>query len=147
MHILSTISFLLDYDKQFSLKIRNDGSTLSTTDYEVTLQERTLFEGYCLLEYSSDDHWVTEFTFNVSNDGSRFTENFNVYTYQSLCQEYQNNTGNITFVFKVLYKYWLHERGNEKVSPWENQCRPRRSRGWHWFWRVILIKYFSANQN
>ena len=87
----------------YSLKLRENGTTLTTTDYQVNLQERTLFEGYCPLEYSSDDHWVTEFTFNVSNDGSRYTENFHVYTYQSLCQEYQNNTGNITFLFKVYF--------------------------------------------
>lgn len=74
---------------------------MSVKEYDVSLQERTLVEGFCPLEYSSNNHWVTEFTFNISNDGSRFTENFHVYTYQSLCQEYQNDTGNITFVFKV----------------------------------------------
>lgn len=74
---------------------------MSVKEYDVSLQERTLVEGFCPLEYSSNNHWVTEFTFNISNDGSRFTENFHVYTYQSLCQEYQNDTGSITFVFKV----------------------------------------------
>ena len=78
-----------------------DGTPISTAEYHSYLEERTLFEGYCPLEYSSDDHWVTEFTFNISNDGRRYTENFNVYTYQSLCQEYQNNSGNIAFLFKV----------------------------------------------
>lgn len=78
-----------------------DGSSVSIDDYVVGLEERTLFEGFCPLEYDSSNHWVTEFSFNISNDGSRFTENFQVYTYQSLCQEYQNDTGNITFVFKV----------------------------------------------
>lgn len=88
-------------DTYVFFKLREDGTTLSTTHYEADLQERTLFEGFCPLEYSNDEHWVTEFTFNISNDGSRFTENYNVYTYQSLCQIYQNNTGNITFLFKV----------------------------------------------
>lgn len=60
---------------------------MSVKEYDVSLQERTLVEGFCPLEYSSNNHWVTEFTFNISNDGSRFTENFHVYTYQSLCQE------------------------------------------------------------
>ena len=78
-----------------------DGTPISRAEYHSYLEERTLFEGYCPLEYSSDDHWVTEFTFNISNDGRRYTENFNVYTYQSLCQAYQNNSGNITFLFKV----------------------------------------------
>ena len=78
-----------------------DGTSLSTAEYHSYLEERTLFEGYCPLEYSNDDHWVTEFTFNISNDGRRYTDNFNVYTYQSLCQEYKNNSGNITFLFKV----------------------------------------------
>lgn len=74
---------------------------MSVKEYDVSLQERTLVEGFCPLKYISDNHWVTEFTFNISNDGSRFTENFHVYTYQSLCQEYRNDKGNITFVFKV----------------------------------------------
>ena len=30
----------------------------------------------------------------------------------------------------ILYKYWLHDG---KLSRRENQCRPRQSRGWHWF--------------
>lgn len=74
---------------------------MSVIEYVVSLEERTLFEGFCPLEYVSENHWVTIFSFNVSNDGSRFTESFYVYTYQSLCQEYRNDTGNATFVFKV----------------------------------------------
>ena len=35
----------------------------------------------------------------------------------------------------ILYKYWLHERVTWDISPQENQCRPRRSRGLHWFSR------------
>lgn len=74
---------------------------MSVVDYVVSLEERTLFEGFCPLEYNTNNHWVTILSFNVSNDGSRFTENFHVYTYQSLCQEYRNDTGKITFLFKV----------------------------------------------
>lgn len=81
--------------------MKEDGTSLSVVDYVVSLEERTLFEGFCSLEYEQVNHWVTEFSFNISNDGSRFTENFYVYTYQSLCQEYRNDTGNITFIFKV----------------------------------------------
>lgn len=83
------------------IKLKEDGTSLSVVDYVVSLEERTLFEGFCSLEYEQVNHWVTEFSFNISNDGSRFTENFYVYTYQSLCQEYRNDTGNITFIFKV----------------------------------------------
>lgn len=85
----------------FFIKLKEDGTSLSIVDYVVNLEERTLFEGFCSLDYEQDSHWVTEFSFNISNDGSRFTENFHVYTYQSYCQEYRNDTGNITFVFKV----------------------------------------------
>lgn len=81
--------------------MREDGSYVSMAEYVVGLEERTLFEGFCPLNYDRTNHWVTEYSFNVSNDGSIFTDNFHVYTYQSLCQEYQNDTGNITFIFKV----------------------------------------------
>ena len=91
-----------------------DGITVSTIDYEANLQERTLFEGFCPLEYTSDNHWVTEFTFNISNDGSRFTDIYFVYTYQSLCQEYQNNTGTVTFLFKV-HKFEFMDYGIDFV--------------------------------
>ncbi|XP_062578161.1 LOW QUALITY PROTEIN: uncharacterized protein LOC134240066 [Saccostrea cucullata] len=85
--------------------LAEDGSVLSEINYESSLQERTLFEGYCPLDYNTDEHWVSEFRFNVSNDGSRYTENYSVYTYQSLCQELKNDTGNITFIFKDGYCY------------------------------------------
>ncbi|XP_062603711.1 uncharacterized protein LOC134265508, partial [Saccostrea cucullata] len=85
--------------------LAEDGAVLSEINYESGLQERTLFEGYCPLDYNTDVHWVSVFRFNVSNDGSRYTENYNVYTYQSLCQELKNDTGNITFIFKDGYCY------------------------------------------
>ncbi|XP_061167273.1 uncharacterized protein LOC133176126 [Saccostrea echinata] len=85
--------------------LAENGTVLSETNYESSLQERTLFEGYCPLNYNTDDNWVTEFRFNVSNDGSRYTDNYNIYTYQSLCQKLKNDTGNITFIFKDGYCY------------------------------------------
>lgn len=93
-------------------------------DYVVGLEERTMFEGFCPLEYDTTNHWVTIFSFNVSNDGSRFTENFHVYTYQSLCQEYRNDTGNITFVFKVrtlFPKTNIYRFNNIRASVSKNQ--------------------------
>lgn len=81
--------------------MNEEGTSISVVNYVIGLEERTLFEGYCPLEYDTSNNWVTEFSFNISNDGSRFTENFQVYTYQSFCQEFRNDTGNITFVFKV----------------------------------------------
>uniref|UniRef100_A0A8W8NV44 VWFD domain-containing protein n=1 Tax=Magallana gigas TaxID=29159 RepID=A0A8W8NV44_MAGGI len=83
--------------------LQEDGSCVSMAEYVVGLEERTMFEGYCPLDYDTTNHWVTEYSFNISNDGSRFTDNFHVYTYQSLCQEYRNDTGNITFIFKNGY--------------------------------------------
>ncbi|XP_062609644.1 uncharacterized protein LOC134271468 [Saccostrea cucullata] len=100
--------FLENMDTTCYLKrktVGEDGSVLSETNLEISLQERTLFEGYCPLYYNADYHWVTEFRFNISNDGSQFTDSYNVYTYQSLCQEIKNDTGNITFTFKDGYCY------------------------------------------
>nr|XP_022312815.1 uncharacterized protein LOC111117870 isoform X2 [Crassostrea virginica] len=99
-----------------------DGITVSIVDYEANLQERTLFEGFCPLEYTSDDHWVTEFTFNISNDGSRFTDIYFVYTYQSLCQEYQNNTGTVTFLFKDGFCYINNKCILDGSTDEKNKC-------------------------
>nr|XP_022310403.1 uncharacterized protein LOC111115834 isoform X2 [Crassostrea virginica] len=101
---------------------QTDGITVSMVDYEANLQERTLFEGFCPLEYTSDDHWVTAFTFNISNDGSRFTEIYFVYTYQSLCQEYQNNTGTVTFLFKDGFCYINNKCIPDGSTDEDNNC-------------------------
>ncbi|XP_062601346.1 uncharacterized protein LOC134263057 isoform X2 [Saccostrea cucullata] len=84
-------------------RITENGSYVELDYFEKKLEERTLFEGYCPLEYASTPTWVTYFIFNVSNDGRSFTENYNVYTYQSLCQEYHNKSGKISFTFKEGY--------------------------------------------
>lgn len=70
-------------------------------EYVVGLEERMMFEGYCLLDYDIINYWVIEYSFNILNDGSRFIDNFYVYIYQFFCQEYWNNIGNIIFIFKV----------------------------------------------
>lgn len=72
---------------------------MSVKEYDVSLQERTLVEGFCPLKYISDNHWVTEFTFNISNDGSRFTENFHVYTYTNLSARSIGMTKEISHLF------------------------------------------------
>nr|XP_034320108.1 uncharacterized protein LOC117687527 isoform X18 [Crassostrea gigas] len=102
--------------------LREDRTFVSEVDYVVGLEERTLFEGFCPLEYDTTNHWVTEFSFNISNDGSRFTENFQVYTYQSLCQEYRNDTGNITFVFKDGYCFINNSCVADGSTNTHNKC-------------------------
>lgn len=72
-------------------------------EYVVGLEERMMFEGYCLLDYDIINYWVIEYSFNILNDGSRFIDNFYVYIYQFFCQEYWNNIGNIIFIFKVRF--------------------------------------------
>lgn len=50
-------------------------------EYVVGLEERMMFEGYCLLDYDIINYWVMEYSFNILNDGSRFIDNFYVYIY------------------------------------------------------------------
>ncbi|XP_061185199.1 uncharacterized protein LOC133193258 [Saccostrea echinata] len=66
----------------------------------MTLQERTLFEGFCPLPYDTSGIWTTEIKFNISNDGVRFTDTYQVIIYQSHCQEYHNESGNVYFILK-----------------------------------------------
>ncbi|XP_062578434.1 von Willebrand factor D and EGF domain-containing protein-like [Saccostrea cucullata] len=77
-----------------------DGKLITTELFQTTLEERTLFEGYCSLQYSNTATWVSFFQFNVSHDGQNFTETFDVYTFQSMCQEYHNDSGKIYYTFK-----------------------------------------------
>jgi hypothetical protein len=74
----------------------------SQESYQVQLDARTLYEGACSLLYGNNDTWVTEFVFALSNDGSQFTGNHSVYVYQSQCQIFNNDTGNIYFTLQVL---------------------------------------------
>ncbi|XP_061176970.1 uncharacterized protein LOC133185680 [Saccostrea echinata] len=103
-------------------RITENGSSVMLDYFEKNLEERTLFEGYCPLEYATTPTWVTFFTFNVSNDGRHFTENYNVYTYQSLCQEFHNDSGKISFTFKDGYCF-VDGRciANGKSNP-KNEC-------------------------
>ncbi|XP_062579358.1 von Willebrand factor D and EGF domain-containing protein-like [Saccostrea cucullata] len=72
---------------------------------QMNLQERTLFEGFCPLPYDTTDIWTTEIKFNISNDGVRYTDTYNVIIFQSHCQEYHNESGNVYFTLKDNFCY------------------------------------------
>ncbi|XP_056001131.1 uncharacterized protein LOC125656824 [Ostrea edulis] len=68
--------------------------------YNTSLEERTLFEGFCRLVYETNNTWVTQFVFNMSNDEAFYSDTFSVYVYQSECQIVNNYTGNIFFTLQ-----------------------------------------------
>lgn len=71
--------------------------------YNTSLEERTLFEGFCRLVYETNNTWVTQFVFNMSNDEAFYSDTFSVYVYQSECQIVNNYTGNIFFTLQVSF--------------------------------------------
>ncbi|XP_062587324.1 von Willebrand factor D and EGF domain-containing protein-like [Saccostrea cucullata] len=79
--------------------------TEESEERQMNLQERTLFEGFCPLPYDTTDIWTTEVKFNISNDGVRYTDTYNVIIYQSHCQEYHNESGNVYFTLKDDFCY------------------------------------------
>ena len=84
-----------------SLQINGSKSVMSTGSYNVRLEERTLFEGYCRLQYGLESSWITKFQFNLSNDGNHYSENYLVYVYDSNCQTFHNDSGDIYFTLQV----------------------------------------------
>ncbi|XP_062608231.1 mucin-3B-like [Saccostrea cucullata] len=72
---------------------------------ERNLQERTLFEGFCPLSFDTNGIWTTEIKFNISNDGKRYSDTYEFIVYQSLCQEYHNESGNVYFTLKENFCY------------------------------------------
>ncbi|XP_056003373.1 uncharacterized protein LOC125657435 isoform X1 [Ostrea edulis] len=80
-------------------------STVQEEQMQLPLEERTLFEGYCPLPVNTSGTWTTEIKFNISNDGVRFTETYNVIIYQSQCQEYHNQSGDVFFTVKDAFCY------------------------------------------
>lgn len=78
--------------------------------YNTKLEERTLYEGYCNLEYGSGDSWITAFQFNLSNDGTQFTDSHTVYIYQSACQTFNNESGDVYFTLQVCYSLQMKTR-------------------------------------
>ena len=85
-----------------TFKINENATVVSVSSYTVHLKERTLFEGYCSLQYAATSPWITEFQFRLSNDGTHYTKSYNVYVYQSQCQTFYNETGNISFNLQVI---------------------------------------------
>ena len=85
----------------YQLKESQSDTEISTSSYTVKLEERTLSEGYVNLRYGTDKSWITTFHFNMSNDDMRFSELYTVYVYQSKCQTFNNNSGEISFTLQV----------------------------------------------
>lgn len=106
----------------------NENNTVAlVTQYNTKLEERTLFEGYCSLEYGSGDSWITAFQFNISNDGTQFTDSHTVYIYQSACQTFNNDSGNVYFTLQNGFCYingTCIETGTFKSNESCWQCLP-----------------------
>ena len=83
-------------------KINENATVVSVSSYTIKLKERTLFEGYCSLQYAATSPWITEFQFRLSNDGTHYTKSYNMYVYQSQCQTLINETRNISFNLQVI---------------------------------------------
>ena len=66
------------------------------------LEERTLFEGYVSLQYGQENTWITTFRFNMSNDDTQFSEMYTVHVYQSKCQTFNNESGDVSFTLQVI---------------------------------------------
>eukprot|EP00105_Crassostrea_gigas_P015202 XP_011432123.1 PREDICTED: von Willebrand factor D and EGF domain-containing protein [Crassostrea gigas] len=84
-------------------EIDDKNTVTSQISYTVELQERTLYEGLCGLEYGSGSTFYTTFHFNLSNDGTQFSPLYTVYVYQSACQTFQNISGNIKVTLQSGY--------------------------------------------
>ena len=90
-------------------QINENNSVLLTTNYSIEFEERTMFEGYCTLYYGSYSPWITRFLFSLSNDGTQFSESYSVYVYQSVCQTFQNDSGDIHFTLQVCATLTMFE--------------------------------------
>nr|XP_022321514.1 uncharacterized protein LOC111123472 isoform X2 [Crassostrea virginica] len=109
-------------------EINENNSVLLTTNYSIEFEERTMFEGYCTLYYGSYSPWITRFLFSLSNDGSQFSESYSVYVYQSVCQTFQNDSGDIHFTLQTGYCYIngrCIQSGTFKHNNTCLQCQPR----------------------
>nr|XP_022309439.1 uncharacterized protein LOC111115119 [Crassostrea virginica] len=108
---------------------RNENnSVLIATNYSIGFEERTLFEGFCSLYYGSNPLWITKFLFHLSNDGSHFSESYSVYVYQSDCQTFQNDSGDIHFTLQMGYCFingTCIQDGTFKSDDTCLQCQPQ----------------------
>lgn len=107
--------------------------------YNTKLEERTLYEGYCNLEYGSGDSWITAFQFNLSNDGTQFTDSHTVYIYQSACQTFNNESGNVYFTLQVCYSLQMKTIITDIIPT-----------SWHvvsfWYLRFVIYNWQSKSQ-
>ncbi|XP_062598528.1 von Willebrand factor D and EGF domain-containing protein-like, partial [Saccostrea cucullata] len=94
-------------------------STIRTENKRTGLEERTLFEGFCPLQYSTDGVWTTEIKFSISNNDVLFTEKFTIHVFQSSCQEYHNDSGRVYFTLKDDHCYI----DSTCMRPMENNSR------------------------
>lgn len=69
--------------------------------YQVELREKTLFESSCSLMYEKSDSWFSKFVLKLTNDGVQFTEEYTMFVYQSECQIFKNESGNINISLQV----------------------------------------------
>lgn len=86
----------------FLLKINENGTVTTVSSYEVRLKERTLFEGYCTLEFNDKPSWMTVFQFNLTTDGRHYSKNYTVHIYQSVCQKIHDEFGIVSTSLKVI---------------------------------------------
>lgn len=85
------------------MKINENGTVTTVSTYEVRLKERTLFEGYCTLEFSDKLSWMTVVQFNLTTDGGRhYSKNYTLHIYQSVCQNIHDEFGIISTSLKVI---------------------------------------------
>lgn len=84
-------------------KVDANGTIFTNEAIKISLHEITLFEASCALIYETSESWFTEFVFNVTNDGEKFTEKHSVYIYQSQCQTLTNESGIVRVLLQVCF--------------------------------------------
>nr|XP_022290347.1 uncharacterized protein LOC111101985 [Crassostrea virginica] len=117
-------------------EVNEHSFVMSTTSYTVRLEESTLYEGYCSLQYNSDTSWITLFHFRLSKDATQFSETYTVYVYQSECQTFHNNSGVITFTLQSGYcfiKGTCIQSGMTHVNQSCWRCSPQMD-AYDWTW-------------
>lgn len=90
----------------------------SQTSYTVELQERTLYEGFCSLEYGPESSFYTTFYFNLSNDGTQFSPQMFMYT-SLLVRRFKTFLERSKFLFwQVQIMNWNFKTYNPFWSIW-----------------------------
>nr|XP_022287798.1 uncharacterized protein LOC111100335 [Crassostrea virginica] len=115
------------YVTRLDLQGNESDTGVSTEFYTVQLEERTLFEGYVSLQYGQENTWITTFRFNMSNDDTQFSEMYTVHVYQSKCQTFNNESGDVSFTLQSGYCYIDGQcimDGALKSNDTRLQCKP-----------------------